>query len=510
MNIWRRNLIGRVVQISVAAIVLATLMNGCRGNYGDLNTTTGSTRADFLSSGRTQSFFTAIQVDPKSEDSAGPQFVIAEDLDGDGLLDLVSAWNQSQPVQIHLQKRGASGEIRFETVTLAGNTPVVAVAGLAVADLDRDGRLDIIMLLKQTLLPDAGCLDSETPEAEGLSGLILVYLGPSDPTQVDQALAWVEVPIEASRLQGAGSVTGSTEVGGFTSFAVGDMDLDGDIDIVAAWNSNCGGPEGTADAVLFTNQGGAAVRDGTWTAARIPNSVPVGTRITDVALGDIDLDGDLDVVAVFPDAASMNIRWFRNPVIDVPDNFHVADSTWQVGIVTQIATQAEIIRLADIDQDARLDIVVRSSAGGLIQWLKGPGENSTSVSVGNIPWQVYTIAEFRGRAPSAIALGDINFDGQLELIAAAEGGLAWFDSQGPATIFDQWTENLIVDDGSVATDPNVDPDDLVGSTLINSIRVVDLDGDGANDLVATFDRNGLSGLTNDALVWFRNTRRPPR
>ncbi len=55
----------------------------------------------------------------------------------------------------------------------------------------------------------------------------------------------------------------------------------------------------------------------------------------------------------------------------------------------------------------------------------------------------------------------------------------------------------------------MNPDDLVGSTSINSIRVVDLDGDGANDLVATFDRNGLSGLTNDALVWFRNTRRPP-
>ena len=64
MNTWRHNLIGRVVQVSVAAIVLATLMNGCRGNYGDLNTATGGTGTDFLSSGRTESFFTAIQVDP--------------------------------------------------------------------------------------------------------------------------------------------------------------------------------------------------------------------------------------------------------------------------------------------------------------------------------------------------------------------------------------------------------------------------------------------------------------
>ena len=49
-------------------------------------------------------------------------------------------------------------------------------------------------------------------------------------------------------------------------------------------------------------------------------------------------------------------------------------------------------------------------------------------------------------------------------------------------------------------------DVIAGTTSINSLVVVDLDGDGASDVVATFDRSGLSGLTNDALVWFRNTQ----
>ena len=53
-------------------------------------------------------------------------------------------------------------------------------------------------------------------------------------------------------------------------------------------------------------------------------------------------------------------------------------------------------------------------------------------------------------------------------------------------------------------------EEVRGGTLINTILVVDLDGDGANDLVTTLDRDGLSGLSNDALAWFRNTRRPPR
>ncbi|MEK7755795.1 MAG: hypothetical protein AAB385_01125, partial [Planctomycetota bacterium] len=37
----------------------------------------------------TRSFFTAFQVDPVPEDTAGPKFVVSGDVDQDGLLDLV-------------------------------------------------------------------------------------------------------------------------------------------------------------------------------------------------------------------------------------------------------------------------------------------------------------------------------------------------------------------------------------------------------------------------------------
>ncbi|RME37572.1 MAG: hypothetical protein D6788_09155, partial [Planctomycetota bacterium] len=70
----------------------------------------GSDNVD-LPAEETRSFFTAFQVDPTAEDTAGPKFVVAADIDQDGLLDLVSAWNQSQPVQLHLQRRDAAGNI---------------------------------------------------------------------------------------------------------------------------------------------------------------------------------------------------------------------------------------------------------------------------------------------------------------------------------------------------------------------------------------------------------------
>jgi len=511
-----RNLLWIGLGLAVAAIPTIGFV-GCTGQYtGTADTITGVTD-DFLNSGRTLSYFDAIQVDPPSEDSAGPQYVVADDLDGDGLVDLVSAWNQSQPVQLHLQRRSAAGEIGFVTVILGGNIPVVSVAGLAIADFDADGALDIAVLVKETLQGGGGCLDSEQPDNASSSGLVLLYLGPTNVAQVEQSLAWKETPVEDSRLAGTIASTENPDSGGLTNMAIGDIDLDGDMDILTAWNTPCGNEDGDSHLiVVFANQGPGAVRDKTWVGAPIPNSAPIGSLINDIELGDIDGDGDLDVVATFPDAGSMNVRWFRNPVVDVVDDFHVSTGLWQVGTVGQIATQADSARITDIDGDGLLDVVVRSANGKLIQWLKGPGNQATTEPLPNLPWQVYTMSELRERTPQTLAVGDLNFDGQPEVIFSAGGGLALLDGDSAPSIYDQWIERLIIDDdppgqpgnSPATTDPNVSPSAVAGQTIIQSILVVDLDGDGANDLIATLDRSGLSGISNDAIVWFRNTLTP--
>ncbi len=486
--------------LGISAVGTAAF-TGCRGNFAAFD-------GDFLDTGRTSSFFTASQVDPQAEDTAGPQFAVADDLDGDGLVDIVSAWNQSQPVQIHLQRRSASGARVFETVTLAASVPAVSVSGLAVADFDLDGRPDIAVMLKSTLEVGAGCLDSEVPASGGLSGLIMIYLGPADATQVNQALAWTEAPIEASRLSGDGQDNGIPEEGGFTSMQMADIDLDGDTDLVVAWNSSCG-EGGTADALLFTNLGGANVRDSLWTGGRIPNAVARGESIKDVTLGDVDGDGDLDIIATFPTAGSMNVRWFRNPALDVEDLFHVSDGLWQTGTIGQVATQADTVATGDLDGDGLLDVVARSTAGRVIQWFKGTGNESATLPVANIQWQVFTLAEFVDRAPQAVAVTDLTGDGRVEVVVAAGGALAWFDGTSGSSLFNQWEANLIIDDdasGLSTTDPSVSPTQIAGTTFINTIHVADIDGDGKNDMLVTLDRSGLSGLSNDALVWFRNTR----
>ncbi|MCB0069089.1 MAG: prepilin-type N-terminal cleavage/methylation domain-containing protein, partial [Caldilineaceae bacterium] len=98
---------------------------------------------------------------------------------------------------------------------------------------------------------------------------------------------------------------------------------------------------------------------------------------------------------------------------------------------------------------------------------------------------------------------------QLPAAVAAGGAVAWFTPYGAtrtSSVYDFWLESLLVDDDAnngITTDPNANPH-ATGQTLINTLIVVDVDGDGKNDIIATLDDGALSGLSNDALVLFHN------
>ncbi len=466
-----------------------------------------------------QGLFTAIQIDPASEDSAGPQLLATGDLDGNGLLDLATAWNESKPLQLHFQRRTPTSTT-FETITLAGDFPITIVAGLEIADMDGDGGNDVIALIKETGVFARCRLSGETLDAQDTpAGIINIYFGPSteppDPDDVTDAptreelatnaLAWNEVSLSQSDTAGAPPAIPETpETGGYTSMAIGDIDGINGLDIVVAWNANdC---EGGGNRVeYYINPGPDLARQSNaWAAVTIFLDAP---SVKWVGLADFDRDGDLDIAVTYPDARGQNLRWLRNPTIDVPDVFHLSDATWQTGTIGHLATGADIFDIGDIDGDDVLDVVVRSTTGKVITWFKGP-LNPTTEPIRNIPWQAFTIAEFTERTPEAITLADMDGDGQLEVVASAGGAILWLDPFPLGTVYQHWQENLIIDDqfGTPAlTDPNVDPSETAtADTIINQLKVVDLDGDGRLDVIATLDRRTQSGITNDAIIWFRN------
>lgn len=490
---------------------------GCQSMYLQPGEDTAN---GFLDSGDTYSTFQAIQVDPRAEDSAGPQFVATGDFNNDGLLDLVSGWNESQPVQIHIQQQDDNGDVLFATLPVGGTTPLARAAELKVADLDQDGFDDIVVLAKDTGLVaqcDQSREDCDITENGGfiegaLAGAVVVFFNPQDVL----AEPWTGITLTQSMLAGTDEGT-LPEEGGYSGMDIGDIDGTNGLDIVVALN----GAEGTTVEAeppsntinFFPNPGGGTARNPEgWSRIIIHADHPTvsACRVTDV-----DGDGDNDVVATYPPAKNANVRWLANPTSLGADG-NVYDFWPPHAPIGQVATHADVLDLGDIDGDGAEDILIRSTEGAIVQWFKKPA--SPSQTYIRNPWQVYTLAEFTSRAPMAIALGDLTGDGALNVAVSAEGAVAWFAPYAitEGDVYDLWWEHLIIDDVSadddpdpnamltLLTDPNADPQAST-STQVNTLLVTDMDGDGFNDIVATLDRASMSGLSNDALVLFRNT-----
>ncbi len=521
-----------------------------------------------LDADETRSFFTAFQSDPVSEDTAGPKFVISADIDQDGLLDLVSAWNQNQPVQLHLQRRDPEGNISFRSITLAGTSPVAVVAGVEVGQINGDGWLDVVVLVKADgstgSCPPKRCLSAEDCAGEvlcidgccdgncdpraisQLQGQIIVYFSPGDSSLVDGD-SWTEVILVNSLVvddlgvqwrnqfpgieyKGLETSKVQPEWDGFTALVVADVDDQLGDDILVALNpAPCDAlgqdpPTNTVD--LWVNPGPATAEDPNGWGAPI-TIMADRPQVKDIAVLDIDDDGDLDVIATYTDAISRNIRWARNPVNTTGS---VAGS-WEQRPIGQVDTWADIIALGDIDNDGTDDILMRSMVGQIVQFFRQPNELTVAPEFPsddpvpdrfNFPWNVYTLTEFTGQEPEAIAIGDITGDGQNEVVVAIEGGVYWYDSTVGESVYDPWFPNAIIQDsppdttdpttGTTSPDSTVAPGTGVGvesvdtSTHINALLIVDLDEDGRNDIVGTLDRRLDSGLSDDRLVWYRNTR----
>lgn len=625
--------------LAVASVILAALI-GCSSLFNHLRKESAGAagesfatlQSDFsnanLSSGtpptpvdpgpvetpgeETLSFFTAFQIDPESEDTAGPKYVVAGDVDQDGLLDLVSGWNESQPIQIHLQRRSDNGSISFRTITLAGTTPTAIMGGLQLGFINEDEFPDVVVLVKATgfttLCPPDNPADPPSV-ISSLEGEVIVYFNPGSAAAVTSGDLWPEMTLmnplvtrfdtdpDTGALirtqwvhnQWPGNEEDfethktSPETGGYTDLAVANIDgVPGD-EIITALNvgacDNLGMEPPFTLVDLWQNPGpglsetaeewGVLVPVGTIAGfaadIRVPLSLMASLpQVNDLEVFDVDDDGDLDVVATYTNAISLNIRWARNPLIPhQPDGASGVDavyagfdaapiyfhSEWEQRPIGELDSGADRMALGDIDGDGFTDVLVRSTEGQIVQWFRRPTSedippefppnNPPTPDRFNFPWPVYTLTEFEERTPEGVTIGDVDGDSRPEVIIAAGGAVLWFDESSTLTPFDPWLENTIIKDvasggfvsggttggttggsggtananASSSTNANTSTPGGSGvgvgavdtSTSINALLVVDLDGDGFNDIIGTLDRRTGAGLSDDRLVWYRNT-----
>ncbi|MBB75150.1 MAG: hypothetical protein CMJ75_11635 [Planctomycetaceae bacterium] len=216
--------------------------------------------------------------------------------------------------------------------------------------------------------------------------------------------------------------------------------------------------------------------------------VPIGKRLpplVGVDTGDVDSDGDLDLVVASPRSTSpwllLNLdgrgtQWKRQPLRTQP-----ADSArrWVAQFSQRTVSQTHV-RLTDVDRDGDLDCIETSLDCGYVAWR----ENID----GGKRWRFHSVA---GKLPSAYCfdVGDLNRDGLPDMVVPSDGagGVFIFQNKRQGA---EWDVTHI-DKGSA------------GLTWPNIIHLHDVNHDGCLDILAT-------DWGRRAVVWLYRASQPAR
>ncbi len=432
------------------------------------------------------------------------------DLEGDGDLDVVSGSGDASGTLTTWQNNGSpfGGAWTSSTAGTAG-TPVNA---LALGDFDNDGDPDVLsgdssggLLAWQNNGSPFGAWSSLTVQTSGAAIHALqttdddrdgdrdVFSGSALDVAASEVQVWHNTHTHASTVfaaasHGVGSTGGNTVYG----LVAADLDGDGNPDLASgevngalrvwqndgtpfngAWSGlqagstpagewllsvKAGDMDGDGDLDLVTGNTGGAVRlwsnDGTPFTGTWPQTL-VGTTgggVNAVDLGDLDNDGDLDIASAQSVGATAEVIVWRND-----------GGTWtRFDVGTQDADMNTLV-LADLDNDGDPDIVTSSSTsaahGEVIVWQNnGLGSSWTRQDVGELNIQVF-----------ALGVGDLNGDGLPDIVSGDRNNnvIAWQNSGSPFSATWSIAQTL----GSV-------PDPLRGLTI------ADLNADGLPDVLS--------------------------
>ncbi len=338
--------------------------------------------------------------------------VAVGDVDHDGRIDVVSGDAQGH---VRLWRNdGAPFAGPWEASTFIGAVDG-SVQGLHLADLDRDGYLDLVVVDDR--------------------GDITLFRNPSTPF----TSTW------ARKVLSAGPYP-------LWSIAVADLDQDGWPDLIT------GGDRRYAFELLTWENDGTPFA-GSWSAAPIGNP---DTNIFALAIADIDYNGYPDVAA---SGLSRDITVWRN------DRGPFDGNLWIHNFVGSTAGIVHALTFADVDWDGDQDLVSAGETGvddpAIMLWLNDRHDASGDHNPFSGAWASQTIGA-TGRLGYALAATDMDRDGDADIVAGLNAGdgnlLGWTNRQRGVT----WRSHVL-DTGSwhvyalVAADLDGDGDiDLVG------------------------------------------------
>lgn len=321
------------------------------------------------------------------------------DLNGDGTPDAVFANPMSNPAQVWLNDGNGYFVNTEQSLTQFGH-------GVGLADFDQDGDLDIFIVCHQFSLPNriylndghgsftdtgqdlgdasisATDLNLIDVNGDGYIDAHVVYYAPSgllDKVYLNDGVAnfresglalaedfivWGDLDMDGDadyfgKRWGQGYVTMMNDGHGHFSenwhledpqatvgdVALADFDADGDLDALIA--------NGFRDTGIYPSRYLQNIGDGQFVDSGLILMDTIGASL---AIGDLDLDGDLDVFVANMDRP--NEIWLYQ-------NGQFLNSGLQFGNTSELSGRAT---LADLDSDGDLDLIVGRFRGGAEIW----------------------------------------------------------------------------------------------------------------------------------------------
>ncbi|MBN1492362.1 MAG: VCBS repeat-containing protein [Phycisphaerae bacterium] len=363
----------------------------------------------------------------------GADGVRLADANGDGLPDIVTPWEESGRVRAYLNPGSTRSTRPWPAVTVGEvGSPEDAVFW----DVDGDGAIDVVTA------------------TEGDVETVWLHWAPPDPSRYLDSHAWMTQPIPAT-----------VHAREWMFCMPMDVDSRHGIDLVL-------GAKGP-DAQIGWLESPVDPRD---LAAWRWHSLYDAGWIMSLAIADMDGDGDSDIVASDRKGDTRGCLWLENPGVT-----QVRTAPWPVHHISTNGRNYMFLALADLDQDAMLDVVAATSTRELLFHRRQSSDGTA--------WESFPI-----RLPDcvgtgkAVAVADMDEDGRLDIVVTCENaqdgrlGVVWlsYRTQVTASIWDVH--------------------DISGPEGVkyDLVRVLDLDGDIDLDVLTCEER------TNLGVIWYEN------